>query len=169
MSIEANMIAVNRYAPEGSKAINLYSTSTAENLTVGQLVSAICIRTACALEEQSVNKMNLMNANTETLDQASTYLQQIAESTLTDWTSAKDYLESTLGVTGLPDDLSTYNRRMQAINAIKEKLEGMTQQAQEDMIDLQTLINRRDLSYNTSSNIVKTMGNSKMNAAGKML
>ena len=25
MSIEANMIAVNRYAPEGSKAINLYS------------------------------------------------------------------------------------------------------------------------------------------------
>ena len=169
MSIEANMIAVNRYAPEGSKAINLYSTSTAENLTVGQLVSAICIRTACALEEQSVNKMNLMNANTETLDQASAYLQQIAESTLTDWTSAKDYLESTLGVTGLPDDLSTYNRRMQAINAIKEKLEGMTQQAQEDMIDLQTLINRRDLSYNTSSNIVKTMGNSKMNAAGKML
>lgn len=169
MSIEANMIAVNRYAPEGSKAINLYSTSTAENLTVGQLVSAICIRTACALEEQSVNKMNLMNANTETLDQASTYLQQIAESTLTDWTTAKDYLESTLGVTGLPDDLSTYNRRMQAINAIKEKLEGMTQQAQEDMIDLQTLINRRDLSYNTSSNIVKTMGNSKMNAAGKML
>jgi hypothetical protein len=169
MSIEANIIAVNRYAPEGSKAINLYSTSTAENLTVGQLVSAICIRTACALEEQSVNKMNRMNVGTEKLEQASTYLQQIAESTLTDWTAAKDYLESALGVTGLPDDLSTYNRRMQAVNAIKEKLEGMTQQAQEDMIDLQTLINRRDLSYNTSSNIVKTMGNSKMNAAGKML
>jgi hypothetical protein len=58
---------------------------------------------------------------------------------------------------------------MQAINSIKEKLEGMTQQAQEDMIDLQTLINRRDLSYNTSSNIVKTMGNSKTNSAGKLL
>lgn len=167
--IEASQIATNRYAPQGSEAINLYSTGAADNLTLGQLVSAVCIRTAGALEEQSVNKMNLMNANTEKLDQASTYLQQIAESTLTDWTSAKDYLESALGVTGLPDDLSTYNRRMQAINAIKEKLEGMTQQAQEDMIDLQTLINRRDLSYNTSSNIVKTMGNSKMNAAGKML
>lgn len=45
----------------------------------------------------------------------------------------------------------------------------MTQQAQEDMIDLQTLINRRDMTYNTSSNIIKTMGNSKMNAAGKMI
>ena len=167
--IEASQIATNRYAPQGSEAINLYSTGAADNLTLGQLVSAVCIRTAGALEEQSVNKMNLMNANTEKLDQASTYLQQIAESTLTDWTSAKDYLESALGVTGLPDDLSTYNRRMQAINAIKEKLEGMTQQAQEDMIDLQTLINRRDLSYNTSSNIVKTMGNSKTNSAGKLL
>ena len=88
---------------------------------------------------------------------------------MTDWATAKAYLESTIDVTGLPDDLSTYERRMQAVNAIKEKLEGMTQQAQEDMIDLQTLINRRDMTYNTSSNIIKTMGNTKMNAAGKMI
>jgi hypothetical protein len=58
---------------------------------------------------------------------------------------------------------------MQAVNAIKEKLEAMTQQAQEDMIDLQTLINRRDMTFNTSSNIIKAMGNSKNNAAGKMI
>ena len=169
MSIEANAIAVNRYAPEGSKAINLYSTSSAENLTVGQLVSAVCIRTAGALEAQSVTKMNRMSVNTEKLEQTSTYLQQIAENTLTDWATAKAYLESALEVSGLPNDLSTYERRMQAVNAIKEKLEAMTQQAQEDMIDLQTLINHRDMTYNTSSNVVKAMGNSKMNAAGKML
>ena len=78
-------------------------------------------------------------------------------------------MESAIDVTGLPDDLSTYVKRMQAIDAIKEKLEGMTQQAQEDMIDIQTLINRRDMTYNTSSNIIKTMGNTKMNAAGKMI
>ena len=169
MAIEANVIALNRYAPEGSKAINLYSTSAAENLTLGQLVASVCIRAAGALEEQSVNKMNRMSINTEQLEQASTYLQQIAENTLTDWATAKAYLESTIDVTGLPDDLSTYERRMQAVNAIKEKLEGMTQQAQEDMIDLQTLINRRDMTYNTSSNIIKTRGNTNMNAAGKMI
>jgi hypothetical protein len=45
----------------------------------------------------------------------------------------------------------------------------MTQQAQEDMIDLQTLINRRDMTFNTSSNIIKAMGNSKNNTAGKMI
>lgn len=169
MSIEANAIAVNRYAPEGSKAINLYSTSTAENLTVGQLVSAICIRTACALEEQSVNKMNMMSIGTEQLEKASDYMQQIAEETLSDWATAKAYLSDTVGVAGLPDDLSSYERRMQAVSAIKERLETLTQQAQEDMIDMQTLINRRDMTFNTSSNIVKAIGNSKMNAASKMI
>jgi hypothetical protein len=96
-------------------------------------------------------------------------MQEIAEERMSDWAAAKAYLTDTIGATGLPDDLSTYEKRMQAVNAIKEKLEAMTQQAQEDMIDLQTLINRRDMTFNTSSNIVKTMGNSKNNAAGKMI
>ena len=169
MSIEANMIAVNRYAPAGIKWFNLYSTGAADNLTLGQLVSAVCIRTAGALEEQSVNKMNMMSVGTEKLEKASVYMQAIAEETMSDWATAKSYLTNTIGVTGLPDDLSTYEKRMQAVNAIKEKLESMTQQAQEDMIDLQTLINRRDMTFNTSSNIIKAMGNSKNNAAGKMI
>lgn len=169
MSIEANQIAVNRYAPDGSQAINLYSTETARDLTLGQLVAAVCIRTAGALEEQSVNKMNMMSIGTEQLEKASDYMQQIAEETLSDWATAKAYLADTVGVAGLPDDLSSYERRMQAVSAIKERLETLTQQAQEDMIDMQTLINRRDMTFNTSSNIVKAIGNSKMNAASKMI
>lgn len=58
---------------------------------------------------------------------------------------------------------------MQAIDAIKERLETMTRQAQEDMIDMQTLINRRDMTFNASSNIIKAIGNSKTNSAGKMI
>ena len=167
--IEASQIATNRYAPAGSEAINLYSTGTADNLTLGQLVSAVCIRTAGALEEQSVNKMNMMSVGTEKLEKASVYMQEIAEERMSDWATVKAYLTDTIGVTGLPDDLSTYEKRMQAVNAIKEKLEAMTQQAQEDMIDLQTLINRRDMTYNTSSNVIKAMGKSKNNAAVKMI
>ena len=167
--IEASQIATNRYAPTGSQAINLYSTGAAENLTLGQLVSAVCIRTAGALEEQSVNKMNMMSIGTEKLEKASLYMQEIAEETMSDWAAAKAYLADTVGVSGLPDDLSTYEKRMQAVNAIKEKLDSMTQQAQEDMIDLQTIINRRDMTYNTSSNVIKAMGNSKNNSASKML
>ena len=167
--IEASQIATNRYAPAGSEAINLYSTGAAENLTLGQLVAAVCVRTAGALEEQSINKMNLMNVGTEKLEKASLYMQEIAEERMSDWATAKTYLADTVGVSGLPDDLSTYEKRMQAVNAIKEKLDSMTQQAQEDMIDLQTIINRRDMTYNTSSNVIKAMGNSKTNSAGKML
>ena len=169
MGIEINQIAVNTSAPEGSRAINLYSTATAENLTLGQLVAAVCIRTAAALEEQSVNKMNRMDIGTEKLEKASTYMQQIAEEAMSAWAEAKAYLEDIVGVSGLPDVLDTYEKRMQAVNAIKEKLDAMTQQAQEDMIDLQTLVNRRDMTFNTSSNIVRAMGNSKTNTAGKML
>ena len=168
MSIESNQIAVNRYATEGSQAINLYSTGTAEDLTLGQLVAAVCIRTAGALEEQSVNKMNIMNIGVEQLDKASVYMQQVADESMSDWAAAKTYLSGTVGVSGLPDDLSSYEKRMQAVNAIKERLDALTQQAQEDMIDMQTLINRRDMTFNTSSNIIKAIGNSKMNAAAKM-
>jgi hypothetical protein len=169
MSIEANQIAVNRYAPEGNQAINLYSIETARDLTLGQLVAAVCIRTAGALEEQSVNKMNIMSIGTEQLEKAADYMQQIAEESMSDWATAKAYLSDTVGVEGLPDDLSSYEKRMQAINAIKERLDTLTQQAQEDMIDLQTLINRRDMTFNTSSNIVKAIGNSKLNTASKMI
>ena len=169
MSIEANQIALNRYAPAGSQAINLYSTETASGLTIGQLVAAVCIRTAGALEEQSVNKMNMMSVGTEQLEKAASYMQQIAEEAMSDWAAAKTYLADTVGVSGLPDDLSSYEKRTQAVNAIKERLEVLTQQAQEDMIDMQTLINRRDMTFNTSSNIVKAIGNSKTNAASKML
>ena len=167
--IEASQIATNRYAPAGSRAINLYSTGAAEDLTLGQLVAAVCIRTAGAIEEQSVNKMNMMSVGTEKLEKASSYMQAIADESMSDWATAKSYLTNTIGVTGLPDDLSTYEKRMQAVKVIKEKLEAMTQQAQEDMIDLQTLINRRDMTYNTSSNVIKAMGNSKNNSASKML
>lgn len=169
MAIEANQIAVNRYAPERSRAINLYSTGTAENLTLGQLVAAVCIRTAGALEDQSVNKMNMMNSGTEILDKASEYMRQIAENTLGNWAEARSYLSGTLGAVGLPDDLSTYERRMQAVDAVKARLDALTQQAQEDMIDMQTLINRRDMVFNTSSNVIKSMGNAKTNAAAKMI
>ena len=168
MSIESNQIAVNRYAPEGNQAINLYSTETADNLTLSQLVAAVCIRTAGALEEQSVNKMNMMSIGTEQLDKASVYMQQIAEGTMSDWAAAKAYLAGTVGIAGLPDDLSSYEKQMQAVDAIKGRLDQLTQQAQEDMIDMQTLINRRDMTFNTSSNIVKAIGNSKLNAAAKM-
>ena len=168
MSVELNQIAANRYAPAGSQAINLYSTETASGLTLAQRIAPASIRHAGALEEQSITKMNIMSFSTEMLDKASVFMQQLAEGTMSNWAEAKAYLTDTVGVAGLSDDISTYDKRMQAVNAIKERLDVLTQQAQEDMIDMQTLINRRDMTFNTSSNVVKSIGNSKLNSASKM-
>ena len=79
------------------------------------------------------------------------------------WNDAKAYLTGTLGIDAstLPDAIDTYDKRMAAVKAVKEKVDALTQQQQRDMIDLQTLVNRRDVSYSTSSNIVRTLGASQ--------
>ena len=161
MPIESIQIATNRYAPAGSEAIQMYDTGTSGPLTLGQLVQAVCIRTAAVVEAQSVTKMNTMTAGSLQLDTASSYLSQIVQGTA-DWPAAKAYLTGTLGIPAqdLPDNLSTYDKRIQAANALKSKMDAITQDQQENMIDLQTLVNRRDNAFSTSSNIVRALATS---------
>ena len=69
-SIDIIQIGVNRYAPAGSEDVNLYATPASTPLTIGQLVQAVCIHAAAALEVQSVLKMNRMTAGSEKLSNA---------------------------------------------------------------------------------------------------
>ncbi len=163
MSIESVQIATNKYAPSGSSAINLYNTSLAENLTLGQLVIAVSLRTAAMYESQSVAKMNATAIDSTTLTTASTWLRSIANGTAdSDWSTIKTFCIDTLGVesNALPADLNSYDKRMQAINAMKAKMDILTQSQQQAMIDIQTLVNRRDVAYSTSSNITRAFGTS---------
>ena len=156
-------IATNRNAPEGAQAINLYSTGVegGNHLTIGQLVIAVSMRTAAAYEAQSVVKMNRMTAGSEKLSKAAVYLQEIADGTA-NWSEAKSYLTNVLGITEvLPDAIDTYAKRMTAITALKTKVDALTQSQQEDMIDMQTLVNRRDVAFSASSNIVRALGSSQ--------
>ena len=166
MPIESIQIATNRYAPAGSEAIQMYDTGASGPLTLGQLVQAVCLRSAATYEAQSVVKMNVMTEGSTKLDTAASYLTQIVQGTA-DWTAAKAYLTGTLGIpaSDLPDNLSTYDKRIQAANALKAKMDALTQDQQEEMIDLQTLVNRRDSAYSTSSNVVRTLGTSSMDNA----
>ena len=164
--IESIAIALNRYAPEGSERILMYDTGSSGALTLGQLVQAVCIRTAAVLEAQSVNKMNTMTAGSVKLDAAAGWLAKIVQGTA-DWTAAKAFLVGTMGIAGseLPPDLSSYDRRMQAANALKARMDALTQSQQEEMIDLQTMVNRRDVAFSTSSNVVRALGSSAMDNA----
>ncbi len=162
--IESVKIATNRCAPEGSSAINLYSTGLegGSGLTLGQLAIAVSMRTAAAYEAQSVIKMNAMTEGSTKLSKASAYLKAIADGMdSADWAEAKAYLRDVLGVAeGLPESVDSYNDRMKAISALKAKVDALTQSQQEDMIDMQTLVNRRDVAFAASSNIVRALGTS---------
>ncbi len=174
MPIESIRIATNRYAPAGSEAIAMYDTGASGPLTIGQLVQAVCLRSAAVYEAQSVIKMNMMTAGSSKLGGASEILAGVMKGTV-DWTAAKAYLTGTLGIAAseLPDRIDeydgettcAYDRRMQAAKAIKAKMDALTQSQQEDMIDLQSLVNRRDNAFNTSSNVVRTLGSSQMDNA----
>lgn len=160
-SIATVEIGVNRYAPAGSGAINMYVMPDSGMMTIGQLVQAACMFSAAAHEAQSVLKMNKMTNGSVILEQAADWLGKIADGTA-DWGQAKTFLVDTMGIesTVLPDDISSYDRRMQAANALKNKMDVLTKSQQEEMVDLQTIVNRRDVAHSTASNVVRTLANS---------
>ena len=159
MAIGVETIALNRYAPQGSDAITLYSNDSASGLTLGQLAISVCLHAASAYEGQSVVKMNILTQGSVKLDGAAQWMEKIANGSA-DWPTAKAYLTGEMGISAetLPDAINTYDKRMAAVKAVKEKIDVLTQQQQRDMIDMQTLVNRRDVAYSTSSNIVRTLG-----------
>ena len=162
MAIGIETIAVNRYAPQGADAISLYSNGSAEGLTLAQLAISVCLQAASAYEGQSVVKMNILTRGAVKLDGAAQWMEKIANGSA-DWSQAKAYITSELGISdaALPDAINTYDKRMAAVKAVKEKIDALTQQQQRDMIDMQTLVNRRDVAYSTSSNVVRTLGASQ--------
>ncbi|MBO7683659.1 MAG: hypothetical protein J6T51_02920 [Kiritimatiellae bacterium] len=160
--ISFDTISTNRYAPAGSDAVNLYSNGLdgCPWLTIAQLAIAVSMRSAAAYEAQSVLKMNRMAGGSDKLSKSADYLEQIADGS-GDWAEIKAYMQNTLQISAeLPDNLGTYNKRMQAVSALKAKMDALAQTQQEAMIDLQTLVNRRDVAFSTSSNIVRTLGTS---------
>ena len=162
--IGIEQIAANRYAPNGSEAINLYSMGTegGSELTFGQLAIAVCLTAAAAYEGQSVVKMNSMTAGSVKLDAAAAWLAKVADGTA-DWAQAKAFATGELGIKAdeLPDGIDTYAKRMAAATAFKKQMDVLVQQQQRDVVDLQTMVNRRDVAYSTSSNIVNALGHSQ--------
>ena len=110
--------------------------------------------------------MNTMTAGSEKLQTASSWLEKIADGSA-DWTAAKAFMTGTMGVAAdeLPDAIDTYAKRMVAAKSLKNKIDNLTQSQQEAMIDLQTMVNRRDVAYSTSSNVIKTLGESQLGNA----
>ena len=163
MALYLEQISTSRYAPQGSDQVYLYSNGLdgGSHLTLGQLVIAVSMRSAAEYEAQSVVKMNRMAGGTEQLNKVAEFMEEIANGA-GDWAAIKTYCQTELGITDeLPDTIDTYAKRMAAISALKAKANALTQQQQTDMIDMQTLVNRRDVAFSASSNIVRALGTSQ--------
>ncbi|MBR5457129.1 MAG: hypothetical protein IKV56_00045 [Kiritimatiellae bacterium] len=146
----------------------LYSVGNADGLTFAEMIAAVSVRTAAAYEAASLAKMNMMSFSAEKIRRISGCISAIASGTLTDWESERAFLEIEVGVANLPEKLDGHPARIAAIDAIKASLDALTHKAQEDMIDMQTLINRRDMVFNVSSSVVRVTGLSKMNTAAHL-
>ena len=163
MALYLEQISTSRYAPQGSDQVYLYANGLegGQHLTLGQLVIAVSMRSAAEYEAQSVVKMNRMAGGAEQLNKVSEFMEQIANGG-GDWAAVKTYCQTELGIADeLPDAIDTYAKRMAAITALKTKATALTQQQQTDMIDMQTLVNRRDVAFSASSNIVRALGTSQ--------
>ena len=167
--ITVETISANRYAPRGSEAVNLYSNGTEDgsHLTIGQLVIAVAMKSAAAYEAQSVTKMNTMTAGSDLLDQAAKCMDDIVNGN-GDWSVMKPFLVAKLGIAAgtLPDNVDTYTKRLEAIGQLKAKVDELAKSQQQDMVDMQSLVNRRDTAYSASSNMVRSLGKAMNDAAG---
>ena len=175
-NIDRVQVGVNRYGGAGAAAqVTLYNYNGCDELTLGQLVNAVCVRTGVALETQSVNKTNIITRNTRKLQALSEILEGVMNGTMNynskltctgfEGQTAKEVLTGTLGYTidgttstGLPDSVDSAEDRLTFYARVKSKIDSLTSVSQKDMVDLQTYMSRRDVAYSTATNTVRTLG-----------
>ena len=187
-TIEVQQIATNRYAPAGADAVRLYGVNGADGLTLAQLVAAVCIRRSAHLEARAVGRMNRMTKNNAWLEALGNVCKQVAD-------GAELHTEANIPAAYEPKHLShgrdlyhflmdecrslgfrvtdfgytpTYQQRMDIIGKLKTGMDKANTTSQEDAIELQSMINWRDVTYNASSGIISRYGNSGMNMAGNI-
>ncbi len=185
-TIDVQQIGTNRYAPAGADAVRLYSTNGSEGLTLAQLVAAVCIRRCACLETRATARMNKMTRNNAWMQALANVCKQVADGeSLENTANLPDNYEPqhlshgrdiyhflvdecrSLGFN--PGDFSsttdTYKVRMDIIGKLKAGMDKANTTSQQDVIELQSLVNWRDVTYNASSGIIARYGNSGMNMA----
>jgi len=186
--IETETIAKNRYATPETSDIRTYSFNGCEGLTLGQLVNAVCCRVGAALEAQSVNKSNIITGESDLIDCYAYIISGIVDESVNYETvltgfgyegmTVREFLtemgftfkktDEDESTTKLPVDLSQVNNRILAYDVIKEKTDALENTSQQDMIDLQTYISRRDVAFSTATNTVRAFGGALNTTAGNL-
>ncbi|MCQ2390151.1 MAG: hypothetical protein MJ240_01905 [Kiritimatiellae bacterium] len=184
-AITAGVNSVNiQHGPESESFrlgdVKLYNYAGLENLTLGQLANALCVHIGVALEDQSVNKMNVITLNARRLKATAKVLEDIMAG-MGDYATTLaipgyegmtylDFLTKEMGLSSgpdgvLPSALNTYDERMKVFSLLKEKMTSDATASQQDMVDLQTYMSRRDVAYATASNVIRATGSTLQSTA----
>ncbi len=141
-------------------------------LSIGQLVMALCLARASELEAQIIKimdeDMNKVSAQIEALTEIEEGLVKDLESEERNLTldlmgptipydggkpTYYDFLTGTMGMSGI----TRYMKIEDLITEIEAKMDELNSFSQQKMIELQSLTNKRDQSYDMISNILKSL------------
>ncbi len=154
-------LTARAYTVEGVNNVD----GTPRELSIGQLVMAICLQRATALEGQIVDLMETMNATSLQLEIMTQIEEEILAGTV-DMTSKRvsyngssytyqRFLTDVMGMTGVPNSASASSTDF--ITALESKMDEKNSFSQQTMIELQSLTSKRDQSYDMISNVLKSL------------
>ena len=134
-------------------------------LSIGQLVMAICLQRASELETTIIEKMTSMEQTSEQLEIMTQIEEEVLANTVDMTTSRVTYggrsytyqqfLTEVMRIGGVPDEANASSSDF--ITALEAKMDEKNSFSQQAMIELQSLTNKRDQSYDMISNILKSL------------
>ena len=152
------------------------TTTALTNLSIGQLVMAICLERAVAKEKEIIDIMNKLNNTSNELEGLTTIETAVvgADSTLDLSTTlpapnAGISYNSFLETIGIEVPSGGVNKNSaEFISKLEQAMDERNSINQRTMIDLQASTNKRDQSYDMISNILKSLHTVLTGTVGNM-
>ncbi len=171
-SFETSAIDLSMRGSDGTiLQANVYQLDGVENadgslrdLSIGQLVMAICLSRATDLEAQIVSKMEAL-AQTSAQLEALTALDEVLIEETGDYTDVQlntpitvdgtTYTSSTALLNAF--GISTSGTFSDVVAALESKMDSFNSLSQTTLIEIQSLTSKRDDTYNLASNVLKSL------------
>ena len=141
------------------------------NLSIGQLVMALCLERAVAKEKEIIDTMNSLNTTSSQLEALTTIETDVVAATDTSKVNLKNktltyngstytyfaFLDEVVKLDVVPETAcATDNEFVTSLERAMDERNSINQQA---MIELQSATSKRDQAYDMISNILKSLGN----------
>jgi len=176
MGIEVDGIVLSMKSPETGRYLtaNVYTVDgvyeadgvTPRLLSIGQLVMALCLNRAALLESSIIEKMSSVEDTSEQLELLTEIETAILESDVNMSTKKVRYRGSDYTYHAFLTDIMDVNNvptgtanadSAELLKAIESKMDEKNSFSQQTMIELQSLTNKRDQTYNMVSNVLKSL------------